>query len=397
MPTAINQDLKALFPSEALDKSYLEQWLISIAHEIEAMGTGTTVKGVRLNQVRALQIPLAPLEEQRHIVEKIETLFSQLDAGEAALRQVQQQLARYRQSVLKAAVTGALTADWRAQNAHRLEHGRDLLARILQTRRENWQGRGQYKEPAAPDTRDLPELPQGWVWGPLGALISNGPQNGLYLPSSKYGGGTPILRIDDYQIDWIRDLRDLRKVMVDNSDVKKYALQVGDFVVNRVNSISHLGKASLITNRHAGAIFESNMMRFSISRGISSDYLILYLTSEIGRKRLIDNCKHAVNQASINQDDVANTPVPIPPLEEQEEIAHIWAGESLREQATSKACAVELTRSAALRQSILKDAFAGKLVPQDPGDEPASALLARIRAARAEAGPPRRRGRAVKA
>ena len=164
MDTAINQDLKALFPSEALEKSFLEWWLHSVARKIEAMGTGTTVKGVRLNEVKALEIPLATLPEQQRIVEKIETLFAELDKGEEALREVQKLLARYRQSVLKAAVTGTLTADWRAANGPPQESGQDLLARILKTRRETWQGRGKYKEPVEPDTESLPELPEGWAW-----------------------------------------------------------------------------------------------------------------------------------------------------------------------------------------------------------------------------------------
>ncbi len=87
-----------------------------------------------------------------------------------SLRQVQKLLARYRQSVLKAAVTGELTADWRARHAGNLEHGRDLLARILKARRENWQGRGKYKEPVEPDTSSLPELPEGWVWATVGQI-----------------------------------------------------------------------------------------------------------------------------------------------------------------------------------------------------------------------------------
>lgn len=395
MATAINQDLKALFPSGALDKSFLENWLISVASKIEAMGTGTTVKGVRLNEIRELQIPLAPLNEQRRIVEKIETLFARLDKGEEALRDVQKLLARYRQSVLKAAVTGQLTADWRAENAHRLEPGQDLLARILQARRETWDGRGKYKEPVAPDTTDLPELPEGWVWASLGALISKGPRNGLYLPQSKYGSGTPILRIDDYQVDWLRPVQELRRVAAEPEECDKYGLRHGDFVVNRVNSVSHLGKTTLLPAEYDGALFESNMMRFSVSGQVSSEYLHLYLTSELGRKRLTKNCKHAVNQASINQGDVEATPVPLPPRLEQEQIAQIVAEESSREIASLKTCQTELARSAALRQSILKDAFAGRLVPQDPADEPAAALLARIRQTRAAA--PGKTGRKTRA
>lgn len=95
MDTAINQDLKALFPSEALEKSFLEWWLHSVARKIEAMGTGTTVKGVRLNEVKALEIPLATLPEQQRIVEKIETLFAELDKGEEALRDVTKKVTQF--------------------------------------------------------------------------------------------------------------------------------------------------------------------------------------------------------------------------------------------------------------------------------------------------------------
>lgn len=340
---------------------------------------------VKFDGISDFEFPLPPLNEQRRIVEKIETLFARLDKGEEALRDVQKLLARYRQSVLKAAVTGQLTADWRAENAHRLEHGRDLLARILQTRRETWDGRGKYKEPTGPDTTDLPELPKGWVWTSLGALISKGPQNGLYLPQSKYGTGTPILRIDDYQVDWLRPVQELRLVAAEAEDCDKYGLRHGDFVVNRVNSVSHLGKTILLPFEYEGAIFESNMMRFSVSDQISREYLNLYLTSDLGRKRLIKNCKHAVNQASINQGDVEATPVPLPPRLEQEEIAQRVAEESSREIAGLKTCQTELARSAALRQSILKDAFSGRLVPQGPADEPAAALLARINETRTAA------------
>ncbi|WP_127142348.1 restriction endonuclease subunit S [Pelagibacterium montanilacus] len=362
---------------------------------LAAKGTGTTFSAISKGILNSHEIPVAPLNEQLRIVEKIETLFARLDKGEEALRDVQKLLARYRQSVLKAAVTGQLTVDWRAENAHRLEPGQDLLARILQTRRETWDGRGKYKEPTGPDTTDLPELPKGWVWTSLGALISKGPQNGLYLPQSIYGTGTPILRIDDYQVDWLRPVQELRLVAAEAEDCDKYCLRHGDFVVNRVNSVSHLGKTTLLPFEYEGAIFESNMMRFSVSDQISREYLNLYLTSDLGRKRLIKNCKHAVNQASINQGDVEATPVPLPPRLEQEEIAQRVAEESSREIAGLKTCQTELARSAALRQSILKDAFAGRLVPQDPTDEPAAALLARIKETRAAApGGTRRRIRA---
>ena len=109
VPVAINQDLKAVFPTPCIDKSFLEYWFNSKSHYLEASGTGTTVKGLRLEFLRNLVIPIAPLNEQKRIVDKIEQLFSNLDEGESLLRKVQQQLNIYRQSVLKAAVTGELT------------------------------------------------------------------------------------------------------------------------------------------------------------------------------------------------------------------------------------------------------------------------------------------------
>ena len=383
----INEHLFQLRPTEAVDARYLFYFLWSSPGNAEIMKDfrGSAQGGITKSVLDVCEVLVAPLNEQRRIVEKIETMFALLDKGEEALRDVQKLLARYRQSVLKAAVTGQLTADWRAQNTHPLEHGRDLLARILQTRRETWDGRGIYKEPAPPNTTDLPELPEGWVWTSLGALISKGPQNGLYLPQSKYGSGTPILRIDDYQVDWIRPVSELRQVAAEPDDCQKYGLQHGDFVVNRVNSVSHLGKTTLLLEEYAGAVFESNMMRFSASDRISKEYLGLYLTSDLGRERLIKNCKHAVNQASINQGDVEATPVPLPPRLEQEEIVQTVSEDSSREIAVLATCKTELARSASLRQSILKDAFAGRLVPQDPTDEPATALLARIKETRAAA------------
>src|SRR5690606_36481298 len=174
-------------------------------------------------------IPVAPLNEQRRIVEKIETLFARLDKGEEALRDVQKLLARYRQSVLKAAVTGALTADWRAENAHRLEHGRDLLARILQTRRETWQGRGKYKEPAAPDTTDLPELPDGWVWATVEQVLKAALSNGRSVPDA--AEGFPVLRLTALK-DGRIDLSERKVGAWDAASAEAFLIEQGDILVS---------------------------------------------------------------------------------------------------------------------------------------------------------------------
>lgn len=264
MATAINQDLKALFPSDALDKSFLENWLISIANQIEAMGTGTTVKGVRLNEIRELQIPLAPLNEQRRIVEKIETLFARLDKGEEALRDVQKLLARYRQSVLKAAVTGHLTADWRAENAHRLETGQDLLARILQTRRETWDGRGKYKEPAAPDVTDLPELPEGWVWSTLDMLgeITTGGTPATSKKALYYGNEVPFLKPTD--LDQGADISTAREFLSEAGASQSRSVEYGAVLVTSIGATT--GKTGVC--RFERAAFNQQINAVSPMKGI---------------------------------------------------------------------------------------------------------------------------------
>lgn len=149
--------------------------------------------------VEKLSIPLPPLNEQRRIVEKIEELFTKLDAGVRSLEQVRAQLKSYRQSVLKAAVEGELSREWREAHREEIEPASELLERILQERREKFAGK-KYKEPASPDTSKLPKLPDGWVWATLPQLgeLNRGkskhrPRNAPFL----YGGPYPFIQTGD--------------------------------------------------------------------------------------------------------------------------------------------------------------------------------------------------------
>ena len=360
---------------------YLHYFVMSpfVQKQINEMQNGSTNQ-VELSKgtVEEMRLPVAPLAEQKRIIDKIARLFSYLDEGERLLEQVKKQISTYRQAVLKAAVTGELTKEWRVANGGKIESGEKLLQRILEERRKSWQGRGKYEEPLTPDTNSLPELPDGWVWSSLGALLTDDPQNGVYFPKKSYGSGCPIIRIDDFQIDWARPYEELQQVIAPPTDCTRYALNKGDFIVNRVNSLSHLGKSMRITSSHAGALFESNIMRFAVTSQIEQTYLELYLKSVIGRRRLTKNCKHAVNQASINQQDVMSTPVPLPSKDEQAHIVKKIKSNLDTSNKIDEFLTNHLRMSSRLRQSILKSAFSGELVGQDPNDEPASELLGRI-------------------
>ncbi len=316
----IGRGLTAIRPKNGLEPKYVLYYLRSIEKDIAALGSGSTFQSISKSQIENLEIVLAPPDQQRRIVAEIEKQFSRLDEAVANLKRVKANLKRYKAAVLKAAVEGRLV-ETEAEMAQRegcsYETGEQLLKRILETRRSQWIGKGKYKEPATPDTSDLPELPEGWVWASFDSLIADGPQNGLYLPKSLYGSGHPILRIDDYQQDWIRPVTELQLVSAKPGNVKIYSLRKGDLVINRVNSPSHLGKVAVWITGSAMPMFESNMMRIRLLPGVDPFYISMYLRSADGRARLTKQAKWAVNQASINQQDVCGTQVPLPPVAEQ--------------------------------------------------------------------------------
>lgn len=342
-----------------------------------------------LSKLGKVAVPLAPLAEQQRIVEKIETLFSQLDQGEAALRAVQKGLARYRQSVLKAAVTGALTADWRARRVGQLEHGQDLLARILQTRRENWQGRGKYKEPAAPDTTNLPELPEGWVWASIDQLLRMNLANGRSVRDAT--DGFPVLRLTALKDGFI-DLSERKIGAWSAEDAEPFIVQKGDILASRGNGSKHLvGKGGLILAEPGLVAYPDTMIKISVNlTAVSPNWFIHIWNSPFFRGQIERSAKTTAGIYKINQTDIRNFKVPLPPKDEQVQISERIEEALDRAYLLEISCQSELTRSAALRQSILKAAFSGQLVPQDPDDEPAAALLARIQAERAAGNKPAR-------
>jgi len=397
-PMATSQDFVNWICSEALDPQYLMHLFVAERDSLLEFGKGTTHKTIYFPEVKAFQVCLPPLAEQKRIVSKIEALQERSSRAREALAVVGPLLQQFRQSVLAAAFRGDITADWRSANPH-VEPATELLQRIRAERRQRWEQaelakyeakgkkppkgwKDKYKETEPVDDSELPELPDGWCWTSIDTLTFDGPQNGLYVPKAKYGSGTPILRIDDYQIDWCRPSSSLQQVNIDDATATTYGLCAGDLVVNRVNSPSHLGKSIVIEESSIPAVFESNMMRLELADVRVANFCHFFLTSTFGKSLLTRNAKWAVNQASINQGDVVSTPIPLAPIDEQGEVLRmITEAQDAAKRAASDVAESELALTQ-LDQSILAKAFRGELVPQDPRDEPASVLLERIRASR---------------
>ena len=163
MDAATNQAVCGIFLPKEIDTRFAYRFLESKRRELIEMGKGGAQSNISQQIIRKLEFPFPPTDEQRRIVAEIEKQFTRLEAGVAALRRVQANLKRYRAAVLKAACEGKLvpTEAELAKKGNRkskFETGEALLARILTERRQNWQGRGKYKEPVAPNTANLPLL-----------------------------------------------------------------------------------------------------------------------------------------------------------------------------------------------------------------------------------------------
>ena len=385
--SCIGRGLAAIRTQGDIPSKYVLYAMRATEKELQAKSTGTTFEAIRGVNLRSHPLPLAPLAEQRRIVAEIEKQFTRLDASVAALRRVKANLKRYRASVLKAACEGKLVPT-EAELAH--AEGRDyepadrLLERVLAEHRSRWEAqekrRGKYKEPFAPDTTDLPELPEGWVWATVGQLSSR-IEYGTSTKASSVPSGIPVLRMGNIQ-DGELNFSDLKYLEGDHSETQKTILSHGDLLFNRTNSAELVGKSAVYKDWHPKACFASYLIRVSFLSDTTSDYVCTFINSQHGRAYIARVRNQQVGQANVNGTKLAAMPIPLPPLAEQRRIvAEVDRRLSVIQQ-TEAAVEANLTRAGRLRQSILKQAFSGKLVSQDPNDEPASVLLERIRAER---------------
>lgn len=362
--------------------SQLLAYFINSPHvraQIESHASGTTRKRITGKKLKRTNILLPPLNEQKRIVDKIERLFSHLDEGKALLKQVQKQIATYRQAILKAAVTGDLTREWRAANRDKLESGEELLQGILEERRKNWRGRGNYKEPAAPDTNGLPELPEGWLYVSLAHLIA-GIEAGksfrcLERPPSEDEVGVAKVSA----VSWGSYNEQESKTCLDPKKINSsYFIKEGDLLVSRANTIDLVGASVLVKGVSRKIMLSDKTLRL---RGLlyPSEYLLLMLRSTLIREQIKKlSTGNQESMRNISQGNLLGLAMPIPSLQEAEAIRRLTFNLLDSAERLSKEIEVQISTMERLRKSVLASAFSGKLVDQDPNDEPASELLARI-------------------
>lgn len=291
---------------ERLNTRYLYHFMESHLSTLREQSIGGIIKYIKIGNLTDAKIPLPPLPEQRRIA----AILDKADALRAKRREAIVKLDQLLQSM--------------------------FLEMFGDPSRNNF----------------------GWKVLPLVELLVDGPQNGLYKPAGDYGSGVPILRIDGFRAGDVIETSPAKRVRLDVSDIEKYGLKPGDLVINRVNSPEHLGKPALINRVLEPTVFESNMMRMSVSDElIRPRYLLRYLVQQFVRDQIARQRKDSINQSSINQGDVMGLMINVPPIELQKKF------EAFSEKlATQRSRSVEgerlLSRSF---ESLQKLAFTGRL------------------------------------
>lgn len=325
-----------------------------------------------LNQkkINSIKVPLAPLDQQKRIVAEIEKQFSRLDKAVANLKRVKANLKRYKAAVLKAAVEGRLV-ETEAERARRegrsFETGEQLLQRILETRRSQWQGKGIYKEPAAPDNTDLPELPEGWVWANCGAVLSGIEAGASFKCVERPPANDEIGVLKVSAVSWGTFNELESKTCTDPDRVEEgYIVRQGDFLFSRANTIDLVGASVIVHQISKRLMLSDKTLRFKISSQASEDWLLTCLRSKFGRdeiERLATGNQESMR--NIGQDRIRQIRIPLPPIAEQHRIVtEVDRRLSLLHKTEAQADA-NLQRAERLRQSILSRAFSGELLSKD--------------------------------
>lgn len=349
---------------------------------------------VKFDALGKFQIDLPPKSEQTRIVAKLEELLSDLDAGVAELKAAQKKLTQYRQSLLKAAVDGSLTAEWRKSNPP-TETCAQLLERILNERRARWQEKQlakfaeqgktppkdwqkKYPEPVQPDTTDLPVLPEGWAWATLSQVgwLDRGrskhrPRNAPHL----YGGIYPFVQTGD-----IRHADTfLSEVEASYSEAGLAQSRLWPAGTMCITIAANIGKTAILS---MNACFPDSVVGLlPVSNEVTIRYVEYFMRSI--QQKLEDEAP-ATAQKNINLEILEKVVIAIPPAQEQLQLVNSLEQAFLSARDNEVAIERSLKQAAAQRQNILRAAFSGQLVPQDPNDEPASVLLERIRAERSQ-------------
>ncbi len=409
----IGRGLAAIHSAGGIAPKFLLYLFRSIEPVLSGKGTGSTFKAITKGFVEGLEFNLPPLPEQDRIVARIEELFSELDQGIESLKTARAQLNVYRQAVIKHAFEGKLTAQWREENKDTLGTPEQLLARIKQERAvryeqqlkewnaavKTWEESGKsgvkpskpagFKPPVPIVQRELtelPDIPQLWQYVRLSEIALIG--SGMSVSKSRKPANPfeiPYLSVANVQRGEL-DLSKVKTMTIEHSQLPRLALRRWDVLFNEGGDRDKLGRGWVWESQIEPCITQNHVFRASpFCESHPHAKWISYWGNTFGQLYFEAQGTQTTNLASINKTVLSRFPIPLPPTTEQEEIIRRLESQTAIINHLEQDVTISLEQLNALRQSILKKAFAGELVTQHPHDEPASVLLDRIKTEKEQA------------
>jgi type I restriction enzyme S subunit len=363
-----SSEFHVLRPSQELDAKYLYYFVSSQSFRKEAAGHMTGAVGLRRVPAAFLadaQLPMVPLDEQRHIVAEIEKQFSRLDEAVANLQRVKANLKRYKASVLKAAVEGRLVeteASIAQREGRSYETGEQLFQRILQERRAKWSGKRKYKEPVKPMIESLSELPEGWAWASTEQVSAGEPYS---LAIGPFGSS---LKVSDYMTEgvplvFVRNIRsgvfggdNTVHVSADKAaELSAHAVEAGDILVTKMGDPP--GDVCRYPANRPPAVITADCIKLRLTKlGVDPSFVGYAIASRIVQDQIL-NITKGVAQLKVNLANFSSIALPLPPLVEQIRIvAEVDRHLSIISEVESE-IALNLKRATVLRQTILHSSF----------------------------------------
>jgi len=384
----INNPQRAVFasylirfrPKESVRAKYFYYYLKSPDYwgAIGASKSGIAVPNVNATKLARVPIPVAHFNQQDLIVEEIEKQFSRLDETVANLKRVQANLKRYKASVLQAAVTGKLTEEWR-KNHPDVEPASKLLERILTERRQKWEEtelaklrakgkepkndkwKEKYKEPATPDASSSPSLADGWKWvstKQLGYITGGLTQN---KKREQYLIKIPFLRVANVYANELR-LDEVLEIGVLDSELERVLLKKGDLLVVEGNgSPDQIGRLAIWDDSIIPCVHQNHLIKIRLLMPEMGKLILYWLLSLHGRECIKEIANSTTGLYTLSLSKVSNLPSPLIPLKEQQTIIQEIESRLSVAEEIEQTIDANLKRAERLRQSILKQAFSGKL------------------------------------
>ena len=374
----LNQHIFKVLPKENVDKTFIYYLLDKVTSELYAKAHGSGMVHVTKGKFEATSVNIPPLETQQAIVNKIESLFDEIDEGIGRLKTAAQQIQQYRQSLLKNAFNGELTKEWRSKHADTLPSENELLAQIQATREQHhaqqladwqtavsqWEQNGKEgKKPSKPKAptqavkfeENFADLPSGWIWGKLSDLGELARGKSKHRPRNDkklFGGKYPFIQTGE--------------VRAANRIIKKYEQTYSEFGLEQSKlwqkgTLCITIAANIAETAFLGfdACFPDSIVGFSASKAVLPEYIELFIKSA---RTKIESYAPATAQKNINLNTLENLIVPYCSLTEQNQIVAILENKLTACDQLADELAKQLKQAELLKQAVLKAAFSGSLL-----------------------------------